>query len=180
MVQATKPAADSSADDAEAALEQLSVGQQEVLALLTEGKSICAAAETAGVGCNTVTRWIRRHPAFRVVYNAWRRELLESTNARLLRAAESAAGVIQTAIDNGDAKLALSLIKHMGAGHPAPIGPTDINLVADEVAIADREEAFALDERANKMKFNVNWDSERETRKRIREKHEKSGPNQGA
>jgi hypothetical protein len=172
MVQAITPREVRDAQDVEAAIQLLSGSQCQVLEALAEGKTICAAASEAGVHRTSVNRWIHSHPAFRFVYNAWRRELMESTHARLLRACESASGVIQAAIDNGDAKLAFNLVKHMGFGPPP--GPTSLDQTIDEVAIAEHEDEVALENRANRHKSRLCF--ERDERLRLRKQYDQTHP----
>ena len=86
--------------------------------------------------------------AFRAAYNAWRQELIESTRARLLRTAQTAAAVVHKAIVKGDGRLALSLLKHLDLTSSATAGPTDAELVESEIAILDEEQGHGLHTRA--------------------------------
>ena len=134
---------------ADAVSESLSVEQSIALAALSAGQTIRGAAEQACVSRNTVTRWIQCDPVFRAAYNAWRRELTESTRATILNCAESAAAVVSKAIDNGDAKMGMALLKHLGLIAPQPVGLTDPKLIGDEIAIEHQELRHALELRAN-------------------------------
>jgi hypothetical protein len=136
-------------DQIQAALVQLNVGQHNALSALMEGKSFAAAADLAGVGRNTVSYWVRHNAAFRAAYNAWRKDLAESINAQLHSAAQAAATVVREAIENGDTKIAMTLLRHLGSGRFTPAGPDDYALTQEEIALLDNEEKHALKTRVN-------------------------------
>ena len=83
-------------------VERANTAQQTALAALRAGSSFAKAAVEAGVNRATVYRWVQRDPAFRAAYNAWRAELVESANARLLKMTERAVEVIGEALETGD------------------------------------------------------------------------------
>lgn len=56
--------------------------------------------------------------------------------------------MIDQAIQAGDAKLALNLLKHMQLGRAAAPGPADLTLAKDEIAILHEEELQLLHDRA--------------------------------
>lgn len=162
----SSPAAKSSAP-----LDSLDVVQLAALGWLMEGKSIRAAAEEVGVTRDTLSRWIHRDVAFRAAYNAWRQELIESTKARLLRTAETAAAAVHKAIADGDARLALSLLKHLDLTSGATAGPTDPQLVEGEIAILEQEQRRQLHDRAfaagdsHLSPSHIDWEKEMQQRR---------------
>jgi hypothetical protein len=152
-------------DEADTVNRLLTGPQHTALRALGAGQTIVAAADSAGVTRNTVTRWIRSCPEFRAAFNAWQQALIESTQARLLRTAEAAAAVVDQAIQAGDAKLALNLLKHMQLGRAAITpGPTDLTLAKDEIAILHEEELQLLHDRA--LHSDRRWISPRERESR--------------
>jgi hypothetical protein len=152
-------------DEADAVNRLLTGPQHTALRALGAGQTVVAAADSAGVTRNTVTRWIRSCPEFRAAFNAWQQALIESTQARLLRSAEAAAAVVDQAIQAGDAKLALNLLKHMQLGRAAITpGPTDLILAKDEIAVIRDEELQQLHDRA--LHADRRWISPRERESR--------------
>ena len=125
----------------------LTAGQQAALMALSAGRTIRAAAASAGVSRNTVSRWMNADPYFRAAYNAWRREVADSTRARLVRAAESAASVVHRAIRDGDGRLALALLKQLGLAHAALPAHTDPLNALHEIMTEQAERDHALSHR---------------------------------
>lgn len=166
-----------------APLDCLDVVQLAALGWLMEGKSIRAAAEEVGVSRDTLSRWIHRDVAFRAAYNAWRQEMIESTQARLLRTAETAAAAVHKAIADGDARLALSLLKHLDLTTGVTAGPTDPQLVEGEIAILEEEQRRQLHDRAmaagnlHLSPSHIDWEKELEQR---RQKRAEEGERDGA
>src|SRR5437764_12897982 len=100
------------ADSYEALTEHLSVGQVNVIGLLSSGKSLVEAAELAGVNRSTIYRWFQTDPYFRCAYELWCREMKTSTKAQVLKVAhDHVPGCIRTALEAGNARLALDLFK---------------------------------------------------------------------
>jgi hypothetical protein len=129
-------------------VDLLNPGQCAALTSLTAGETISQAADAAGVDRHTVTRWIKMDPLFRAAYNAWRQELIESTRARLLRAAEVAAGVVNAAVAKGDARIAMSLLTKLGMATPAACETTDPALLREQITDErEREEHLLLEAR---------------------------------
>ena len=86
---------------------------------------------------------------FRAAYNAWRQGVIESTQAKLLQAAEAAASVVAQTLREGDGRFALSVLKYLQLGRGPTPGPTDLKLAADEVAILHEEERHVQHKRAD-------------------------------
>ena len=95
-------------------LSPLSPAQVKVLAEMLTGKTITDAATAAGVERITVHRWLRENFAFQAAWNRDRQELRRETYARLERLAAKAADCLEKAIDGGDVKAALEIIKGTG------------------------------------------------------------------
>jgi DNA-binding LacI/PurR family transcriptional regulator len=107
------------------------------------GATVSAAAEAAGVSRETVHRWLRNDWQFRASLNRARRELQESVNARLLACSHKAADNIAQAIESGDVRLSLVILRGLGAlsGNPPTLGTDDPDLLRDEEETARAEGA---------------------------------------
>jgi DNA-directed RNA polymerase specialized sigma24 family protein len=112
-------------NDRENGNEALAVEQQTALELLLLGKSVAETAKTAGVGRSTVHRWLKHDPAFRAAYNEWHDQLKESSRSRLLMLTDKATDALEKALEAGDARAALQLLKGMGLIKDQPAGPTE-------------------------------------------------------
>src|SRR6185312_9207128 len=114
----------------------LDATQQIALSALTSGATIRQAASKAGVHRNTVSRWRRADAAFRAAYNAWRQEMICSTRSRVLGMANAAATAVLNALEMGDARIALTLLRDLGMTRPAKPGQTEQQLVREQIEIA--------------------------------------------
>jgi hypothetical protein len=112
-----------------------------VLAELLTGQTITAAASAAGVERITVHRWLREDFAFQAAWNRDRRELRRETYAHLERLAVKATDCLEKAIDGGDVKAAMEIVKGMGILAPGKIGSGDPGELAAEaeVEVTERE-----------------------------------------
>ena len=99
--------------------------QESALSALRGGSSFPQAAQAAGVGRATVYRWMQSDPHFRAAYNAWQQEQAESAQARLLRLADQAVDVVEKALVRGDQKVAVGVLKSIGAMRRPQRGATD-------------------------------------------------------
>jgi hypothetical protein len=137
------------AEELSQGIASLTAEQQTALAALCTGKRMRDAAAAARVHRMTLSRWLHNDPNFRAAYNAWRRELVDSTRAKLLHTAELATGAIHRAIAKGDGRLALALLDRLGLATPAAaaVGPTDPALALDEIAIEAGEHQSARNRR---------------------------------
>ncbi len=113
-------------------LESLTPAQEIAIAGLLAGKSVTDTATDAGVDRATVHRWQKRDYTFQAALNAARRELRQTAYGRLERLAEKAVGCIEQAIDHGDVKAALEIVKGMGILAPSAIGSDDAADLAEE------------------------------------------------
>ena len=115
-----------------ATLEPLTPAQETAVAALLAGKTITDAAADAGVNRATLHRWLRENFGFTAAVNAGRRELREGVQIRLERLAEKAAGCVEKAIDSGDVKAALEILKGLQVLSPLSIGSEDPAKLAEE------------------------------------------------
>lgn len=114
---------------------QLSEAQERVLVELTFGKSISAAAISAGVHRGTVHRWMTDDPLFAAAYHSWQSEIRSSAQARFLAMSDLAVDNVCDALRRGDVRTSLFVLKATGLlAHIKP-GPTDIK----ELEVAKRQ-----------------------------------------
>jgi hypothetical protein len=109
----------------ETSLVRLAADQRKALESLLGGKSISETARAARVSRNTIYFWLRKDANFQAAYNQWRDQLQQSCQSRLLTLTEKAADALEKALERGDARAALALLKGMGMIAPPQIGPTD-------------------------------------------------------
>ena len=103
-------------NDSDLAPEQeLSAPQTAALEALASGATVTAAAATAGVNRVTVHRWLREDFSFQAALNQTRLDLRDAAAmARLLKLADSAAGTVQEAVEQGDVRVAVTVLKGLG------------------------------------------------------------------
>jgi hypothetical protein len=120
---------------------KLTTLQLQVLAALLSGSTATAAAEVAGVDRTSVHRWLRHDWGFQAALNRGRRELQDGLQAHLERVAERAVQAVSDAIEAGDLRAALAVLKGLGflGGHPAEIGGDDPGILRKESELASRE-----------------------------------------
>lgn len=131
----------------ETVAEAISAEQEQVLGLLAGGKTAKEAAAGAGVSRSTLYRWMRDDPAFVATWNAWQRDQRQATQAQLLGMAGEAVAAVRGAIQKGDGRLALAMLKAMGLLAEQPAGSEDPELVAMQLDVARREEVVKMQER---------------------------------
>jgi len=71
-------------------------------------------AESIGVGRNTVNKWKNHDEDFQAELNERRRELNEATQNRIRSLTRKALDAIEYALDRGDARIALEVLKMAG------------------------------------------------------------------
>ena len=96
------------------AVEHLTIPQRNALTAIIEGRPVTAAAKEAGVHRCTVHRWLKSNPVFRAAYNAWEYESKTNTMSRLLAIVKKALDAVTWSIDEGDGRLAYTLLKDLG------------------------------------------------------------------
>ena len=118
--------------------ERLKPQQLSALESLLAGCTVSEAAEGAGCSRESVHRWKRDDWAFQAALNRAQRELMQAIRGRLLAAARTAATNVGSAIENGDLKTSLTLLKGLGAlsGRVRAIGSDDPDVVREEAYIA--------------------------------------------
>ena len=104
------------------------------------------AARVAGLSRSTVYRWVKEDAAFKAALNRWKDEIEESSRNRLLTLTQSAMDSVERAMERGDGRLGLQLLKGLGLVKP---GET---LLLEEGEVAKRME---LDRRAKQLKMEV-------------------------
>lgn len=119
----------------------LSPQQLQALESLLRGETVTEAASRAGVDRTTVHRWQREDYRFMAAVNSGRREIAEAIQARLLGVALSASETVASAIESGDVRTALTVLKGMGvlSGELPRIGPEDPEEIRNDAAIAAGE-----------------------------------------
>ena len=100
--------------------------QHKALAVLASGAGPTAAARAAGVDFSTVYRWRKEDPAFIAALNAWRNHAQESARDRVLAMAGQAMETVLAAMQKGDARTAMAILKGLGAIAPASQGPESV------------------------------------------------------
>jgi len=88
--------------------------QRAALELLAMGKSVTDVAKEVGLSRTTVYRWLKDDPAFRAAHNQWQDEIEQTGRSRLLTLTGKAAAAIDRALEKGDPKTALQLLKGLG------------------------------------------------------------------
>ncbi len=113
---------------------------------MLSGETVTAAAKTAKVNRTTVHRWLN-DPDFQAALNSYRSELRDTQHHRLARLASKAIDVAEQALEDGDLRTALAVLRGIGLlpGQAPPTGPTN----ADQIRYDQAEEKrnFELDQR---------------------------------
>ena len=122
---------------------ELTIPQTKALGALLAGETVTRAAERAGADRTTVHRWLREDWDFQAAYNAARRNLQREIEGRLLQIARSAAETVAAAVDHGDVRASLAVLRGIGllAGAPPQIDGEDPAELAEEADLAARERA---------------------------------------
>lgn len=93
----------------------LTPGQEIALQRLAAGSSIVQAARAVQVDRRTLYRWLHSDPQFVAAYNAWQRETVASGRARVLAMGDLALDTVQSAMLQGNARVAVQVAKANGA-----------------------------------------------------------------
>jgi AcrR family transcriptional regulator len=102
------------------------------LELILGGKSIAETARAAGVSRTTVYSWLRNDPVFRAAYNQWHEEMEQSARSRLLMLTDQATEAVRGALEGGDAKTAMQLLKGLGILSQSPPRLTEAQEVKEQ------------------------------------------------
>ncbi len=123
---------------------RLAADQQNAMELLVMGKTIAETARSAGVSRTTIYHWLRNDPVFQAAYNQWHDQLEEGCRSRLLTLTDKATDAIEKALENGDARAALQLLKGMGMIQHKIVGPTDAEEIRKKSEIERERRKIAL------------------------------------
>ncbi len=115
---------------------RLSVEQLNAIDVLVQGRTDQETAETVGVGRETVTRWRNDNPHFTAELNRQRRLIWGDSHDRLRALAGKAVDTLEVALDEGDSRVAMEVLKAIGLSGQVqpPSGPEDADLVLWEKA----------------------------------------------
>lgn len=126
---------------------EITAEQERAIGLMASGKTVKEVAAGVGVCRATIYRWMRDDPAFVATWNAWQRDQRQATQAQLLGMTGEAVAAVRGAIQKGDGRLALAMLKAMGLLAEQPAGSEDPELVAMQLDVARREEVVKMQER---------------------------------
>jgi hypothetical protein len=129
-----------------AAVVELGAEQRAALELLCGGKSVAEAARTAGVARLTIYRWLKNDAVFRAAYHEWHEELGESCRSRLAAMTDKAATAVEKALEAGDARAAMQLLKGLGMMKPSKRLETDPEVIRRRMAVEARRKQSKLEE----------------------------------
>ena len=132
-------------------LAELKPAQQRAVISLALGRTVTDAATEAGVDRATTYRWLSE-PVFRATYNQVRADAEDALSSRLTRIATKALDRVETSIDEGDVRVAMSVLR-LASNRKVETGPTDpveIETQQGEVRLyfsaSDRAKILAIDE----------------------------------
>ena len=121
------------------ATRELSKAQLTVIEALMTGSTVTHAASMAGVARTTVHRWLKDDWDFQAELNRERREVRDAIRSQLLRAAESGVRVVVSAIEEGDLRVAMDVLKGLrllGSRVEIEDGEVDPRALEDEATLA--------------------------------------------
>lgn len=112
---------------------ELSPSQETALESLLAGRTLCEAANEAGVNRSTLHRW-RKEPVFMAALNRRRAESREAAEATLERLRTKALEVTEQALDAGDRTVALAVLRGLGMldGKKPSVGSDDPQRIAKD------------------------------------------------
>lgn len=117
----------------------------------------------------TVSRWLQSDPHFAAAYNAWRKETITSARARVLAMADLALDTMQSAIQQGDARIAVQIAKAAGALEPQTPGPADPKHLERRRELHAERQKLALDAAEKQLKIDRGEDPDRDWHRTPRE-----------
>ncbi len=125
-------------------LGALRADQQVALESLLTGKSIAETARSAGVSRVAIYRWLKQDAAFQAAYNQWHDQLQESCRSRLQALTDKATDALEKALEAGDARTAMQLLKGMGMIKERASGPTDVEEVEHSLAVKEKRKGLRM------------------------------------
>ena len=123
------------------ATEPLSPQQERAVELLLAGMTVTAVAASIGVSRETVHRWRRENFQFVAAVNRGKRELSDAASTRLLAAWSKAAENVSKAVESGDLRASLLVLRGFGTpfGPNPPVGSDDPDKLAVDAELAEKE-----------------------------------------
>ena len=136
------------ATDSQTARPLTSKQLRAVKALLS-GESVTSVAREAKVDRTTIYRWLKEDFEFQTALNRGKKLLREDVETRLLVASTKAVDNVSQAIENGDVRTSLALLKGLGSlsGKEAVVGGVDPERMREEAEIAERQREAAYERR---------------------------------
>jgi hypothetical protein len=134
---------------------KLGAEQQRALSFLVEGKSLVEPSRICRISRQTLYRWMKEDAAFVAAYNRWCEQMHQSARSRLLGMADKATVAVERALENGDAKAALQLLRGLGVLKEQQAGSGDAGEMKSEmewenhkrrVVEGKRNERMAIDQ----------------------------------
>ncbi len=127
---------------------EISPSQTRALESLVSGATITESAKHGGVDRSTLHRWLRDDSGFQAAVNEARLELQQATQVRLAQIAAEATDVVGKAVQDGNVRAALAVLKGLGllCGERPPIGPRSADLIEQEARLesGQRRESMML------------------------------------
>lgn len=117
------------------------IAMSEILA----GKTDRETAKVVGVSRETVSKWRHHSPVFQAEYNLRRKQIWDANREHLASLIARALGVIEKALEMGDASVALRILRCAKGLNTieCPDGPTDVADVLRELARERAEQELA-------------------------------------
>ena len=114
--------------------EQLSEKQLMAIDLILSGKVDREVAEAVGVSRSTISDWRNGNYLFQAELNKRRREIQEAGRERLRRIRNKALDTVEKAIEEGDVKTALEILRLTGIEKEDldKIGPADPEVLEEQ------------------------------------------------
>ena len=130
---------------AEAVALALSPEQRTALEKMLTGHTLVASATAAGVTRMTLYRWLHDDAKFQAAYNAWKLDAVTGAQTKILAMTDTAVNTVGRAVKT-DPKVALTVLKAVGAlDRPRP-GSTDPEEMERRMEIARRQKENKLEE----------------------------------
>jgi transposase-like protein len=128
-------------DETQNATDSLTPQQALAVELLLKGATVTATAQQIGVGRETVHRWLRKEWTFVAALNAAKKELRDAAASRLFAAVEKASENIAHAVESGDLRVSLILLRGVGALNAtvSEIGSDNAVRLANEARLTEAE-----------------------------------------
>lgn len=122
---------------------ELTPQQEAAVDLLATGQTVTDTAAAVGVSRQTVSGWLNQDFAFQATLNLRQHELWAGLSARLRTMLPKALATLEAALDGGDMRAALAVLK-LAAVPVAPSGATDAGDLEAEAAERVSERALRL------------------------------------